>query len=128
MPIELKERHSVRFFIDGEDVEVYFRKPNASEMVKYLSSTLSGKGAEGMSQMLSAGIELALCCILGVREGDIVLRQGEDSRVLITDPERSGFDENWKALLKEKLPGLLLMLGNHLVRSSRAELEVREKN
>lgn len=128
MPIELKERQSLRFFLEGEEIEVYFRKPNASEMVRYLASTLSGKGNEGMAQMLSAGIELALSCLLGIRQGDVVLREGDKTRVLVTDPDQPGFDQNWKAILKEKLPSLLLMLGNHLVKSSRAELEVREKN
>jgi len=128
MPVELKDRHSFVFNLEGEEMEVYFRRPNAAEMVRYLASTLSGKGPEAMQQMLSAGIDLALSCLLGVGEGDLVIIEQNQRRNLITDPARPGYDQNWKELLKEKLPGLLLMLGNHLVKTSRAELEVREKN
>ena len=97
-------------------------------MIRYLASTLSGKGPEAMENMLSSGIELATSCILGLREGDLVLIEENHSRNLITDPSKPGYEQNWKEILKEKIPGLLLMLGNHLVKTSRSEMEVREKN
>ena len=128
MPVKLKDKESVIFNLQGEEIEVYFRKPNASEMVRFLGSTLSGRGPEAMEQMLISSMELGFSCILGIREGDIVLIEDGDSKSLITDPEKPACDKNWKEILKEKMPELFLMLGNHLVRSTRAELEVREKN
>ncbi len=128
MPVAIKDRQSLVLKLEGEEIEVYFRRPNAPEMVRYLAASLSGQGPQSMAQMLEAGLELGVSCILGVREGDIVLAEGDGLRALVTDPAQPGFEKNWKELLKDKLPGLLLMLGNHLVKMTRSELEVREKN
>ncbi len=128
MPIELKDQESLALNLEGQEIEVYFRSPNAPEMVRYLASTLSGSGPEAMEQMLSAGISLAQSCLLGIKEGDIVIVDQGRARGLVTDPARPGYDHNWKQLLKEKIPGLLLMLANRLVKNAASELEVREKN
>jgi len=128
MSIEICERESIQFKLESERVEAYFRRPSAKEMVKYLARSLSGRSDEGLESMLEAGIDLACSCILGVREGDVVLVDGASRQPLITDPGRPGYAGNWKEILKQKLPGLLLMLGNHLVKLTRSELEAREKN
>lgn len=131
MAIEISERDSLRFRHGADEVELYFRRPSAKEMVKYLGQSLSGparQGGEGLESMLEAGINLACSCILGVREGDVVLVDGAARRTLITDPGQAGYAADWKEILKQKLPGILLMLGNHLVKLTRSELEAREKN
>lgn len=128
MVLEIFEKESCSFKIGSEQVLVYFRRPNAREMVSYLAKTISSKEPEATAKMLEAGIELAGACILGVKEGDLMLADNENRVPLITDPSRSGYFSEWKKLLEEKIPGLLLMLGNHLARLTRSDLEVREKN
>jgi hypothetical protein len=135
MAIEICDRESLRFKHGSDEVELYFHRPGAKEMVKYLAQSLSGKssasseaGGEGLESMLEAGIDLACSCIIGVREGDVVLVDGASRQVLVTDPDRPGYAADWKEILKQKIPGLLLMLGNHLVKLTRSELEAREKN
>jgi len=128
MTVELFEKETIQFKLGSEQVEVYFRRPNAGEMVRYLARSLSGKSTESLEPLLDAGIDLASACILGVKEGDIVLIDSGCRTTLATDPSRPDYVSNWKEQLRDKLPGLLLMLGNHLVKLTRSELEVREKN
>jgi hypothetical protein len=63
-----------------------------------------------------------------VNEGDLVLTENGARNPLISDPGKTGFLPNWKELLRDKFPALLLTLGNHIVKLTRLELEVREKN
>jgi hypothetical protein len=125
LTIRLNEIESANLKIENETVEVFFRRPNAEEMVAYLAGILSGDNPENLESLLKSGIRLARSCILGVRKGDIILEDGEP---LVTDEKDEKIFPGWKALLEEKLPGLMLMLANHLVGRARAELEVREKN
>jgi len=128
MAIEITGRESVQFKIGQDQVEVYYRKPDSQEMIKYLARSLSARSGESLEYLLEAGLELAGDCILGIREGDVVLVDDCGRRVLVTDPAKTGFVQNWKGLLKQKLPGLMLMLGNHLVQFTRLDAEAREKN
>jgi hypothetical protein len=128
MALELFEKESCSFKIGPDQVLVYFRRPNAREMVSYLAKTISSKEPESMAKMLEAGIELARDCILGIKEGDVMLIENGDRYPLATDPARPGYVADWKAVIEEKIPGLLLVLGNHLARLTRSDLEVREKN
>ena len=128
MPIALKEKESLELKIGEDKVEVYFCLPRAKEFVRYLALSLAQSGKEGMERMLEAGMELAEACLLGIREGDIILQDGEGKKPLITEPSKSGYKDNWKEIIKERMPVLLLVLGNYLVKRTRAELEVREKN
>jgi len=128
MALEIFEKESCSFKIGPDQVLVYFRRPNAREMVIYLAKTISSKEPESTSKMLEAGIELARACILGVKEGDVMLIDNGGRIPLVTDPSRPGFVADWKSVVEEKIPGLLLILGNHLARLTRSDLEVREKN
>lgn len=128
MAIELKEKESLELKIGEEKVEVYFCLPGAKEFVRYLVLSLAQSGKEGMERMLEAGMELAEACLLGIREGDIILQEGEEKEPLITDPKKQGYKDSWKEIIKERMPVLLLALGNYLVKRTRSELEVREKN
>ena len=128
MALEIFEKESCSFKIGPDQVLVYFRRPNAREMVNYLAKTISSKEPEFTSKMLEAGIELARACTLGIKEGDVMLIDNGNRVPLVTDPSRPGYVANWKAIVEEKIPGLLLILGNHLARMTRSDLEVREKN
>jgi hypothetical protein len=128
MSIELAEKESFQCRFGPDKVEVYFRRPTAKEMVRYLAKSLASQGKENLESVLEAGMELAGACILGVRDGDITLLENGARVPLVTDPGRPGYLADWKELLKQKLPGLMLMLGNHLVKMTSSELEVREKN
>jgi hypothetical protein len=128
MTLEIFEKESCSFKVGPDQVLVYFRRPNAREMVSYLAKTISSKEPESMAKMLEAGIELARDCILGIKEGDVMLIENGDRLPLVTDPARPGYVADWKAVIEEKIPGLLLVLGNHLARLTRSDLEVREKN
>jgi len=128
MTIEIAERESFRGQFGPDQVEIYFRRPSAKEMVRYLAQSLSCRGNQSLESVLEAGMELACACLLGIREGDIALIENGARIPLVTDPDRPGYLANWKELLKARLPGLLLMLGNHLVKLTHSELEVREKN
>jgi len=128
MALEIFEKESCSFKIGPEQVLVYFHRPNAREMVNYLAKTISSKEPEATEKMLEAGIELASQCILGVKEGDIMLIDNGNRFPLVTDASRPGYVSDWKKLLLEKMPGLFLILGNHLAKLTRSDLEVREKN
>jgi hypothetical protein len=128
MALELFERESCSLKIGRDQVLIHFRRPNARDMVSYLAKTIAGKEPESVEKLLLAGIELAKACILGVKEGDVMVTDQGNRIPLVTDSSRPGFLSNWRELLEEKIPGLLLMLGNHLVRLMRSDLEAREKN
>ena len=128
MAIELSEKKSLELKIGKEQIVVYFRFPRTREFVRYLAMNLASSEKEGLERMIEAGIELGQACILGIREGDIILGEGTRREVLITDPVKPGYKENWKEIIKERMPVLLLMLGNYLAKELRADLEVREKN
>jgi len=128
MPIAIGDEEILNLKMGSERIGVRFRRPNAKEMIRYLCQSLSGQGQESVGKMLEAGIELASTCILGVNEGDIILIEKGARNPLVSDPGKTGYLPNWKELLHDKFPSLLLTLGNHIVKLARLELEVREKN
>ncbi len=128
MALEIFEKESLKLKIRGEEIEIYFRLPRAKEMVKYLAQTLEYGDEKNWEKIFSASMELASSCLLGVKKGDIILEENGEKKPLITDPEESGYLPGWKDLLKDKLPQLFLSLADYLLKITRSELEVREKN
>ncbi len=125
MPLEINEKESFLCQIGDEKIEVYFRRPSAKEMVKYLSKIISSESSE---VALLAGIELAQACILGVKEGDIFIEKQGKKIPLITDPSKPNYEPKWKDIICEQAGAILLMLSSHILELMRGELEAREKN
>jgi len=128
MALEICEKESLKLRIGEEEIEIYFRRPRAKEMVKYLAQTLEYGEEKNWEKIFSASMELASSCLVGIKKGDIVLEEKGEKKPLITDPNEPGYLHDWKEVLSERIPELFLSLADYLLKITRSELEVREKN
>lgn len=128
MAIEIGKDLSLAMALEGERIVVYFQRPKASDLVKYLATTLSAqRDDESNENLFKAELELGKSCISGVRSGDIFIERNGERTELVTEPDRPGYVENWKEIIYENCPIILLKLANHLIGLSKSEQENLEK-
>jgi hypothetical protein len=98
----------------GENVvRIFFRRPSPSELIEALVKKMPrGDENEDAGRSLVVNLELGRACVTGVGEGDLAI----GNEALVTEAERDGFREDWREVLTQRFPLLLIALGQYLTR------------
>ena len=88
-------------------VRIFYRYPDLEEA----SACLAAQEAGTAERTLLAYLELGRACVAGIGQGDLVV----DGTVLDTDPNSRGYKEDWREILAEKFPLILIALGQYLL-------------
>lgn len=96
----------------GEDiVRVFYRRPEPGETIEALVRKIPrGDEGEDALRILMANLELGKVCIIGIGEEDMAV----NGTGLETRPEAPGYREDWKEVLAQRCPLILIALGQHL--------------
>ncbi len=111
MKCALDKEGELRLRVGESAVRVYFRRPEPGELIESLVRKIPrGSEEEDSQRALLTNLDLGRSCVTGVGEGDLVLN-GES---LDTRPESQRYQPEWKRLLEERCPLILIALGQHL--------------
>jgi len=111
MVYSLDKKGLVRLKLGENLVKVFFRRPGPKEIIEILVKKMPlGDEAEDAQRILTANLDLGRDCITGVGEGEIVI----DGITLDTNPESSSYRRDWKDLIFEFCPLILIALGQYL--------------
>lgn len=91
-------------------VGLYYRIPTTSELQKYKSSVIKIKDGKVKYQLDDVKVKMAFGALVcnGIREGDF----GRRGVPISSDPESKHYDAQWKQILRNKFPQLVVTLAS----------------
>jgi hypothetical protein len=111
MALELDKEGVLKLRIGDETVRVYYRRPEPSEIIETLIRKMpDGEEAGDSQKILLANLDLGRACITGIGEGDLAVGGSE----LVTYPDHPAYRTDWKEVLEDACPLLLIALGQCL--------------
>ena len=111
MALALDKEGVLKLRVGNETVRVYYRRPEPSEIIETLIKKMPDGDEIGDSQkILLTNLDLGRACINGIGEGDLAVGGNE----LVTCPDRPAYRNDWKKILEDACPLLLIALGQHL--------------
>lgn len=108
--------------ISGSKIEIYYRIPTASEIQAYMSRLIQRKGNKIKMNIADARLEFGLRILEGFRDGDF----GIDGKPISSNPASEYYVDNWKELLKESAPDIIMLLAQTVFEGSRVAKEIEE--
>ncbi len=106
---------TLRDTVCGDQVQFFYRIPLPSEIQAYASASIMRKGGKIVINAVDPKIKYGLDILTGVREGDFIY----GGKPLSSDPKSPNFREDWKAILKEKAPDLIIFFAAQVFDGSR---------
>jgi len=111
MALALDKEGVLKLRIGDETVRIFYRRPEPSEVIDTLIKKMSDVDEKrGAHKILLANLDLGRACITGIGEGDLAVGGSE----LVTCPDRPAYRSDWKEVLEDACPLLLITLGQHL--------------
>jgi len=115
MALRSVKEGSVEFKVGESPVSLRYRRPTVEEMLTSLALKVPAPDSQNPSlDLLRGNLELGFACLLGVGSGDLVVDEGQGPEALVSDPSSPDFREDWKDLVRQNFPVLLIALGQHL--------------
>jgi hypothetical protein len=97
------------------EITLRYRRPTVEEMLAALALKIPGPESQSPAlDLLRGNLELGSVCLLGVGQGELLVDQGTGPEPISSDPASPDFREDWKELVRECFPTLLIALGQHL--------------
>ncbi len=96
----------------GVEVGVYHREPTTEEIHQYNNEAVRRKGTNVKFRHSKAQFKFGAKILMGIVEGDFGV-PGPDGKLtpISSDPKSSDYRQDWKALLLEKAPAVVITLG-----------------
>lgn len=117
MPLELKpDRNVITITIWGQEIEVYAKKPKASQVRKYNSAIIGKKGLR-IKKLFKTRVEYGRELIEGFPPNELIL----EGQPVVQD---SG--EQWKDIIERECPQILEALGRLMLDNTSAASESDE--
>ena len=111
MAYSIDEKNELRLRIGESEVRIYFRRPKPDELIETLVQKMPrGDEDHDARRVLMANLELGRRCITGVGDGDLII----NNTPLTTDPDRPGYQGEWRDALAASCPLILVALGQQL--------------
>jgi len=111
MAYSLDREGELRLKIAETVFTVRYRRPEPPELIEALVRKMpAGEEAELAQRILLANLELGRACLLGIGEGEL-RREG---RSVSSSPAAPDYRPDWKDLIAELCPLLLIALGQYL--------------
>jgi len=111
MPHDLNDKGSIKLRLGDGEVTLFYRCPDPGEVIDAMVRKIPrGDGAKDGREVLMSNLDLGKACVTGIGEGGLAI----DGRPLVSDPDRPGFRDDWREVLAEKAPLLLVALGQWL--------------
>lgn len=107
----LDKKDLVKLRLGENLVEVLFCRPGPEEIIETLVKKIPmGDEAQDAQRILMANLELGRTCITGIGEGELVI----DGLPLDTNQKSPGYRKDWKEILLDLCPLILIALGQYL--------------
>ena len=110
MARELKNKTAGVTFSDsitGGQIKFFYRIPSASEIQEYDSMRIRREKNQSFDNTSTARIQMAMKILTGIRDGDFTA----EDKPISSNPKSENYHENWKELVLDAAPDLLLLLG-----------------
>src|SRR4030042_1285814 len=96
-------------------VRLRHRRPTGEEMLATLAMKVPGPDSQNPAMdLLRGNLELGFACLAGIPSGELVVDDGHGPQPIGSDPGSPDFSEDWKELVRQCFPLLLIALGQHL--------------
>jgi hypothetical protein len=129
MPRDLSKTENVitiKDGISGDNVQFRYRTPTASDIQAYSSASIKRQGNKIILNPVQPKLDYGLQILTGIREGDFI----ESGKPLSSDIASPNFRENWKELLRQHAPDLIILLASIVFDGTRQasdfEAEIQE--
>ena len=111
MAVSLYKYGELRLRLGGDVVRVFYRRPAARELIETLTRKMPrGDEAKDAERILVANLDLGAACVTGIGEGDLEI----DGAVLVTDEARAGYQSDWRQVVADRCPLVLIALGQYV--------------
>lgn len=111
MAYNLDKQDLVKLKLGENLVKVLFCRPGPGEIIEALVKKMPmGDEAQDAQKILMANLELGRTCITGIGEGELVI----DGQPLDTNQQSQGYRRDWKEIIQELCPLILIALGQYL--------------
>jgi hypothetical protein len=99
----------------GDEVGVYFRQANTKEMHGYQNEAVQRKRNNVKFRSSEAQLKYGHKVMTGIRDGDCGAPNVEGKMVPISsDPQSPDYRENWRELLEQYAPNIIIALGAYV--------------
>lgn len=111
-----KELHTVTITDNqaGDDVVFTYREPTPKERQAYDNESIKRKGRKVKFLHFSARLKFGLMLIEGVSDGYLDRGSRKKPKPISSDPDSKLYDPNWKAVLKEVAPEIVVLFGAYV--------------
>ncbi len=111
MGFKLDKEGELKIRLGNAVIRLFYKRPTPAEIIEALVKKMPrGKGDEDALGILNANLELGISCLVGIGNEDFEL----DGELINCDPDKINFREDWKEILAEVCPLLLIALGQFL--------------
>jgi hypothetical protein len=111
MSFKLDKEGELKIKLGDAVIRLKYKRPTPAEIIEALVKKMPrGKEDEDALNILSANLELGISCLSGIGDDDFELA----GRLLNSNPLNENFRDNWKELLADACPLLLIALGQFL--------------
>jgi len=103
----------------GRSITLYYRDPTTEEQIAFSNSIV--KRENRTIKFDQAGVRLrgGLKVCTGIEDGELAISDGKGGQIPVSsDPDSPDYRKDWKKILKQYLPDIMMLLGAHVFEST----------